>query len=90
MKLIERPKFFDQFDEPEKSDYERLLDEIRAQMRYAIAKHPSVKKSADPEIEALSFLSGFRAMVRHAINQQPQIGAELIKIINEEVQNEAK
>jgi hypothetical protein len=82
MKPIERPKFFDQFDEPEKSDYDRLLDEIRAQMRYAIAKHPRVK--------VLSFLSGFRAMVRNAINQQPQIGAELIKIINEEVQNEAK
>ncbi|MGB1153105.1 MAG: hypothetical protein ACPG4F_02950 [Paracoccaceae bacterium] len=43
MKPNERPAFFDQFDEPEKSDYDRLLDNVRAQMRYAIAKHPRKK-----------------------------------------------
>ena len=43
MKPNERPAFFDHFDEPEKSDYDRLLDNVRAQMRYAIAKHPRKK-----------------------------------------------
>ena len=38
-----RPQFFAQFDEPEKSDYDRLLDEVRAQMRYAIRKHPNIR-----------------------------------------------
>jgi hypothetical protein len=90
MEPNKRPKFFDQFDEPAKSDYDRLLDNVRAQMRYAIAKHPRLKKSAASEAGEFSFLSGFRPLVRYAINKHPGIGAKLIDIINEEEPNESK
>jgi len=43
MKPGERPAFFDQFDEPEKTDYDRLLDNIREQALYAMRKYPRKK-----------------------------------------------
>ena len=85
-----RPKFFDQFDEPAKTEYDRILDDVREQAFYAMRKYSKLKKSAASEVGAFSFLSGFRPLVRFAMNKHPGIKAKLIEIINEEEPNESK
>jgi len=85
-----RPKFFDQFDEPAKTEYDRILDDVREQAHFAMRKYPRLKKSAASEVGAFSFLSGFRPLVRFAMNKHPGIKVKLIEIINEEEPNESK
>lgn len=43
MKPSERPAFFDQFDEPEKTELDRILDNVREQAHYAQRKYPRKK-----------------------------------------------
>lgn len=100
-----RPQFFDQFDEPAKTELDRILDEIREQALYAMRKYPKPKKSAASDTSRPAFFAQFdepeksdydrlldevRAQMRYAIRKHPNIRAELSDIINEEEPNESK
>ena len=92
-----RPKFFDQFDEPKKTELDRILDDVREQALYAMRKYPQPKKPAffaqfdEPEKSDYDrLLDEVRAQMRYAIRKHPNIRAELSDIINEEEPNESK
>ena len=105
MEPNKRPKFFDQLDEPKKTELDRILDDIREQVRYAMRKYPQPKKSAASDTSRPAFFAQFdepeksdydrlldevRAQMLYAIRKHPNIRAELSDIIDEEEPNESK
>ncbi len=100
-----RPQFFDQFDEPAKTELDRILDDVREQAFYAMRKYPRPKKSAASDTSRPEFFRSVLmnqrnlitigcstkfAQMRYAIRKHPNVRAKLIEIINEEEPNESK